>query len=798
MSLLDKQTIAEADVPHRENEFFLHQKKADFIALSAKVVVLLFVCALFFWRIVAAGADETLAGIDIINLHYYAHEFTRESLLNGVIPKWNPYEYCGMPFAADPGNCVFYPFNKLFLFIPTSQAISLIFVGHIFFAGLGMLLFVRTLGMKRGGDLLAAISFMLSGYFLDRIVAGQEFMVTSSAYLPWLFVCYELASQRRNVLWSLLGGALFGLQLLAGSGQPALYSGLFLGAYMLIKNVTGRDRDRLISLVRDSCYLLMMGIAGAAFAAIQIIPAAELAHQSIRTNAAMDFVLSLSFPPKNLVHLLFPYLDIGSATTNWESSCYFGIFPLTLALAVAVKPGNKRVWPIMAVGMVAAAIMMARYNPLFPLMVKVVPLLKFFRIHARAEVGFVFAMVILAAIGWERCIEDRNAYSKGMRFRALGVAIVFLLVAGAVVTAFLQRRIGIHYPLPFPGERVGEFIDAGKEVLSLRHAHLLAPLLSIIISFLFSLCLFRRPHKYFSAVVLVFVITDLFMANFGRIRMVPTRYLTREDNLIEFIKSAQSSGYFRVWLPDDMLFGSRAKYFKVFDVNGFNPLSLSYFETYLKELTSLDAVRSQLDLKMNRVLFSRKEPLSNNLLNVKYFAYEPLAAQYPILIGTDNFFPRARFVQNYVVGPPEEFEQFHFDPMKTVFLHDAPPSWIRDQEKNMEGGTASIASYSNDEIVLSVEAPTNGFVVLSEIYYPGWHAEVDGVPAQILKGDFLLRVIPVPKGTHKARIYFGPMSLRIGAFITFFAVFAAGAMTLAVLNSRRRSGMAFSDINRSR
>ncbi|HZU75518.1 MAG TPA: YfhO family protein, partial [Dehalococcoidia bacterium] len=83
---------------------------------------------------------------------------------------------------------------------------------------------------------------------------------------------------------------------------------------------------------------------------------------------------------------------------------------------------------------------------------------------------------------------------------------------------------------------------------------------------------------------------------------------------------------------------------------------------------------------------------------------------------------------------------------------------------------------------------TNGpaLLVLTDTYYPGWQAFVDGQPAPLLRGDVLFRVVPVPAGEHEVEFRFEPQSLRLGLLITACAaVLALGALVAAGLSLRR-------------
>jgi uncharacterized membrane protein YfhO len=70
----------------------------------------------------------------------------------------------------------------------------------------------------------------------------------------------------------------------------------------------------------------------------------------------------------------------------------------------------------------------------------------------------------------------------------------------------------------------------------------------------------------------------------------------------------------------------------------------------------------------------------------------------------------------------------------------------------------------------------DGYLVLSDPYYPGWQATVDGAPAVILKADYAFRAVEVPAGDHRVTMAFRPNTWRIG-----LAVSAACVLGLLVL-----------------
>jgi uncharacterized membrane protein YfhO len=69
--------------------------------------------------------------------------------------------------------------------------------------------------------------------------------------------------------------------------------------------------------------------------------------------------------------------------------------------------------------------------------------------------------------------------------------------------------------------------------------------------------------------------------------------------------------------------------------------------------------------------------------------------------------------------------------------------------------------------------------VVSEAWYPGWHAWVDGAPAPILQADYLLRAVELGAGRHEVRFEYRPRSLAIGAALSLAGVVTALGLVLA-------------------
>jgi uncharacterized membrane protein YfhO len=80
---------------------------------------------------------------------------------------------------------------------------------------------------------------------------------------------------------------------------------------------------------------------------------------------------------------------------------------------------------------------------------------------------------------------------------------------------------------------------------------------------------------------------------------------------------------------------------------------------------------------------------------------------------------------------------------------------------------------------------------LSELFYPGWQAYIDGNKALTLRADYLLRAIPMPAGRHNVVFVYRPASFLIGAAITIFTLLLLGATSVLLYfcsPGRQKSG----------
>jgi len=99
------------------------------------------------------------------------------------------------------------------------------------------------------------------------------------------------------------------------------------------------------------------------------------------------------------------------------------------------------------------------------------------------------------------------------------------------------------------------------------------------------------------------------------------------------------------------------------------------------------------------------------------------------------------------------------DPARTVLLERSPDALpAPSAASGTRAGTARLVRYGNAEVIIDVETPANGFLVLTDVWDPWWRAEIDGAAAPILKADVLFRAVQLTPGRHEIRFTFHPLS----------------------------------------
>lgn len=399
-------------------------------------------------------------------------DYASAALRAGRLPLWNPYLFLGVPFLANPQTAVFYPLHWPFAGLPAAASLEASLALHLWLAGLGAAVYVRCVARLGWLAALAAgLAFSLSGYLGAR--AGQINQVSAVAWLPWLLALLEASVPRWRltpggervrqpvapISWPWLAALALAvaLQLLAGHTQSSFINltGLLLAALWpslaalltvlraaLRRQPAAPDRPALRAGVGRALVVLAAILLGALLSAVQLLPTLELSGLSIRSGGlTLREAVSFSLQPRGLLLTLLPSFGENLAgqfatPAYGEYVAYVGVVALVLAL-VGVTAGRQALaspWGL-AVGLALTGLALAlgAYNPLYWLLVKLVPGFDLFRAPARWMLLYTFGASLLAAYGVAALSERRPSRPRLVlaqgRARRVAAALTLLLVA---------------------------------------------------------------------------------------------------------------------------------------------------------------------------------------------------------------------------------------------------------------------------------------------------------------------------------------------------------------------------------
>jgi uncharacterized membrane protein YfhO len=165
-------------------------------------------------------------------------------------------------------------------------------------------------------------------------------------------------------------------------------------------------------------------------------------------------------------------------------------------------------------------------------------------------------------------------------------------------------------------------------------------------------------------------------------------------------------------------------------------------------------------------------PILNTHVKDEDFIYKKISEteDYNVYLNK-NYLPRAWSIAElipvndfYEAKRKLDFLEINLKDQAIIYKNDIDE--IR--RKKFSKGKVSIKKYGLNEIVISADFPDEGFVVLSDQYYPGWKAFIDGKETRIYEVNGLLRGIVVPQGKHSVIFRYRPHKILFFMTLSLF------------------------------
>ena len=746
-----------------------------------------FLCTLIvFGRL--ALTREALYGGDFALYFYPLKEFIRDHLLSqGSIPLWNPYQFSGTPLISNIQASLFYPLGFLFYLMPSDQAYGYTVVMHCLLGSVFMYSFMRTVSISRGGSLLSAFVFTFSGFFMGHLYAGHLTFIQNYIWIPLVFRYLYLFVHTRGLPFALAAGLVQGIQILGGFPQISFYTILGGLGFLCFHGVLSLRVRRWGEASRMALGAVVVLLAGFGLAAVQVAPTLEFSRLSTRgegLNYAMATYESLD--PKELLSFLIPDI-FGSAVDQtywksrdvwhfWESCAYVGILPLWLAFVRTGEPSLRRlrVFFLLLIG-VALVFALGKYNPLYPWIYRL-PGFSSFRIPAQILFLYTFGIAVVSGIGLDQLQKGSWTWNRGfIPFTVLVGGLLAVLVIGLHVDPyrfFLNLFRGFsegpvtHANLDGLYERVGRSIHTAVLLFCAASGFLMASR--------------KMPPGSRAIPLIVFALVTADLLPFGS-QFVKTQPLTTapdKASLLSRLSGTPVQG--RVVTMDPRFRTNDGLQYRFPSVLGYDPLMLKRYADYV--LSSQGYPPDQHVVNLSGIHDPEAKLLK--LLNVRQVVAEGR------VLSVDPEMPYANVVRHVLVKPQDEtlayMKSDPYDPKKSVILEkeDTAHRSPGNLHKGPLVASCTVTGYASDRITLKTKSDSAGYLVLSEIFYPGWTAKVDGRKAEVLRGNYLFRVIPLEKGEHEVTVCFVSWPFRVGGMISLVTL--VGSVCLLWLLRRRR------------
>jgi hypothetical protein len=661
------------------------------------------VVVVLFWRVFFA---DQIGGWDCLDEYWPDLLFQRGALADGELPLWNPYALGGYPVHADPQAGLLSPINWVCLALSALTGPGAILIGLkialLFYVGLtGMHVLVHRWTRSHVAGAVAALTFVVGA---PLIVHKSSALVWPLLHLPWILVAIDALRDRATVG----RGGLVGFALGAtGSTHPQgfFFCAAIVAAYVGfcgVELVLARGSLRA-ELRRLAPALVVAAAIAIVWLGLVYVPAWTTVGDSARSALALDWATSNPLEPQALAELFVP-----SNAGSWTHDIYLGPLAVILLLWSAVVSRQGRLWLALAVVSLLLAL-----GYLLPWLAEYVPGFGMFRMAYRYKLVTAFACAAGAGLG-----------------------VGFLATA---TPTRRQRRILLGL--------VGAW---GGAVLVTWEVPTVAALATVLALGAALLDVGRR--RWWLAALPLLVGVDLYRAQATKLALLEPRPAT--DRGAELL--AQMPGVHDAW-----------RYYYPRWLGAGGTLAVPYHATVLhgaREISGFPhplAPRAVLDLL-------EKPPTEGMLVlshfNVKYFVRER-RGRVTVHAGLDvaplaRLYPRAQWsaatatLATFGSIKPSAVPHAFVDPI------DRPSTAL--PQSTFAPVDGRLVTYERGRIVIDIDAPDAGILVINEVWAPPWRAEVDGRPTEVFRTNYMLRGLVVPRGSHRVELVFSVPGYRVG------------------------------------
>jgi hypothetical protein len=759
------------------------------------VGILLVITAVFSQFLFSNGmlySSDQMTGLD-------ARFFLKDALSRfHQLPMWFSSRLGGMPsidaMFGDPFYIPSIIFNTIF---PVHKAIGMKMVFHLFLAGVFFYLLLR-----KGFSLHPLIAFtggvfyMLNPQFLSHIYPGHDGKMFVIAWVP--FVVWRLKSLIDSPTIKNCTFLSFGISMiLLTSHLQMSYFVLWVLSFMWVAGISFKIAKKEIKpAIGISVFFWIAVTVALLISLVQLVPSyMYIKHAfSVRgVDRGIDFAASWSLHWGEVFSLWVPEF-INSLDYYWGqnpfklNSEYAGAVALTLAiLSVISNPSKWRIfWSGVAV--FAIAISLGAHSIIWTICYHIVPGVAKFRAVSMFMFWFSFSTVLLSTLFLKDLFTNKFA-SLPEQVRKKWLTGLLVAIGATFVLTLLFSNSSFVRGL-FSAE-----MGQKEQIFSANFSKNFVPSLwlwFIICATILGLVLAIISNKIkpitFTIIILLIGVFDLLRVDFQFIKLVDARpYLYTEPALVDLQNKMKTEPFRCFTLPGTLPQNSEGIH-HLEGVSGFHDNELRWYREFrgeqdLNYLSTLVKYNNQ----GQPYLDASQLNVGNAFLNLANVEYFLVRSQNELLtFKNQNALGRVSFAPSYIVIDSSSMlhalKNNTYDYKTTVGLLSAPAEKTGLTEKTYTNSefNSKWVLYSPNYRKVQVHVPTNGFLRISEVYYPGWKVLVDNKPVEVLRSDLAWMAVQIGPGDHMIEmkinsLYLGKVlwvSITTGLLLVAFLIFA--------------------------
>ena len=718
------------------------------------------------------------------------------SLENKEFPLWNSLNSGGIPHMANMQSSVLYPLNYFYYFFNMKFATFLFYFLKLFIIGIFTYSYLRELSFYRYTSIIGSIVFMFCGFNMVWLYWAHTNVIF---FLPASLLIIERAFKAKQtasiIKYFIVYSLLFAFAFFGGHPETLTHILVFTSFYFL--HLLFSSNKELINRVKITAIFIGANIAGTLLSMIQLLPFLEYLSLSekLMLRSSIEKAEGAVFYPGFILNIipdfygnqtfgkLLPYYADPISNYNESGGGYIGLFMIVFAfLGIKYFFKDKKITFLWVMVMFLCGVIYGIYP--FSNIFNSLPI---FKLAANQRMLFLVAFIFLV-IGC-KTFNDYLFWDKEIKSKDISILFIIMIL----MIIYLGSSIWKLFPL-----HIQEWEDNIVNIIRTQIITILVWLLAFIC--VRWLILNGKEHRYKTLILFIIPLFIFLETGIHGIFYVPTvknKNFYPENHLTNKIKS-ENSGHYRstaigVFSPPNVNVA-----YNISDIRNYDAINILKYKEFINYM--FDSKREDF-LEINDV-----NSTLLNLMGVKYIITDSQEMQenYKLvmenseknifLFANSTVFKRAYIAKKYTVIKNdliilESIKNKKLDLSEEVILEEYPPvNFSNPLNKEDHAAQTTITTYKSNLVRIKTNSEKEGFLVLSDNYFPGWKAFIDGERTKIYRANYTFRAVHIPGGSHEVTFKYDPLSFKIGLYITIFSLILLSTVFAYVTLKGKKSG----------